>query len=102
MHRMRLYGGIVAMLALLGATSAWGQGQSSDSAAVSPGWQKVEEASSVGGNCFVAKNRAATTKETAAWSLEVPSAGDYQIQVYVPPAAAQQPRTHSAMYLISR
>ena len=46
--------------------------------------------------------RSSSTKETAAWSLQIPTAGDYQILVHVPPAGGQTPRTRNATYIISR
>jgi len=96
-------GRAVVVLALLGGTAAWGgQEPVSDSPSVSPGWQRVTDASAEGGTCFVVKNHAGSTKETASWNVQVPAAGDYQIQVYIPPAGNLSPRTRNATYIISR
>src|SRR5688572_13303654 len=102
MLKMRSLGYAVAAFALLGAAAAWGQELANDSPTVSGGWQRVDSASSVGGASFKARNRIGATKETAAWSLEAPAAGDYQIQVYVPPSDEGELRTKNATYIIHR
>src|SRR6266852_624146 len=102
MHRMRSLGRTVAVLALLGATAVWGQEAPNDSPTVSTGWQRVQAAGAVGGAYYMAKNRLKATSQTAGWSLQVPAAGDYQIQVYIPPVDTPGPRTQNATYIISR
>jgi hypothetical protein len=99
---MRLLGRAVAAFALLGAAAAWGQGQTSDSPTVSGGWQSLTSTSAVGGSYFSVKNRQSSTSETATWALQAPSTGDYQIQVYIPPADSSGPRTQNATYVINR
>ncbi len=99
---MRSLGRAVAVFALLGGTAAWGQQPTNDSPAVSGGWQRVPAATAVGGVCYMARNHLGGTKETASWSLQAPAAGDYQIQVYVPPMEGQPPPTRNATYVISR
>jgi hypothetical protein len=99
---MRSLGRAVAILALLGATAAWGQEAPNDSPSVSAGWQRVESATAVGGACYMTKNRLKATSQAATWSLQVPAGGDYRIQVYVPPVDNQLPRTRNATYVISR
>src|SRR5437867_13420103 len=101
MHRIRSLGPAVALIALLGAAAAWGQGAANNSPTASPGWQRVDAADSLGGACFMVKNRSTVASETAAWILHAPSTGDYQVQVYVPPVDSLGARTQSATYLVS-
>ena len=84
MHRIRSLGLAVALIGLLG-TAAWGQEAANTSPSVSAGWQRVNAADALGGVCFMVKNRSGTASETAAWTLQAPAAGDYQVQVYIPP-----------------
>src|SRR5260370_16791815 len=95
MHRMRSLGRTLVVLALLGATAAWGQEAPNDNPTVSAGWQRVQAASAVGGAFYLAKNRLKATSQTASWNLSVPAAGDYQIHVYIPPVDTPGPRTHT-------
>src|SRR5436305_13575875 len=101
MHRIRSLGFAVACIALLGATAVWGEGAISNSPSVSAGWQRVDAADSLGGGCFMVKNRSAAASESAAWTLQAPSAGNYQVQVYIPPVDSLGARTQSATYLVS-
>lgn len=102
MDRMRWMGRAVTVLALMGATAAWGLEPSSDSPTLSGGWQRVDAATAVGGTCFAVKNRMGTTQETAVWNLQAPAGGDYQIQIYTPPVDGPGPRTRNATYVINR
>src|SRR4051812_19766418 len=102
MHRIRSLGPTVALMTLLGAAAAWGGAITSSSPTVSAGWQRVEAPDVLGGACFMVKNRSAAASETAAWTLQAPAAGDYQVQVYVPKMDSLGARTQNATYLISR
>src|SRR5438067_9765631 len=101
MHRIRSLGPAVALIALVCAAGAWGQGATNISPTVTAGWQRVDAADSLGAACFMVKNRSAVASATAAWTLRAPSAGDYQVQVYVPPVDNLGARTQSATYLVS-
>src|SRR5262249_18228803 len=102
MHRIRSLGPIVALMALLGAAAAWGEGITNSSPTVTTGWQRIEAPDVLGGACFIVKNRSTAAAETAAWTLQAPGAGDYQVQVYVPRMDGLGTRTQNATYLISR
>src|ERR1051326_5898626 len=100
MNRMNVMGRAMVVLALMGSTTAWGQGLMDDSPVVSPGWHLVNGAGAMGGSCYLIKNRVTATKEAASWHLTAPATGDYQIQIHVPAGDHGSPATRNAMYII--
>src|SRR4051794_40738183 len=65
-------------------------------------WNRVTQADAVGGYYYATYNSAQGVSSTATWSGNLPSAGTYRIEVFIPrqSAPANPPRTSGATYQV--
>jgi hypothetical protein len=73
-----------------------------DAPALQNYWNRVTSPDSVGGSFYATYNSAQGTSSTATWSGNLPSAGTYRIEVFIPRqgAPAYPPRTSAATYVV--